>query len=73
MFFGTKGAVELLAPEATVYPLSAGEQPTVSSTKAEDQQGAHIDSLLCVNPKRGEASGRHNNRRNSRAHLHYRK
>ena len=40
--FGTKGAVDLLASEATAYPLSAGEQPTVLSTKAEDQQGAHI-------------------------------
>ena len=39
--FGTKGAVDLLAPEATAYPLP-GEQPTVLSTKAEDQQEAHI-------------------------------
>jgi myo-inositol 2-dehydrogenase/D-chiro-inositol 1-dehydrogenase len=40
--FGTKGAVDLLAPEATMYPLAAGGQPTVLSTKAEDQQDAHI-------------------------------
>jgi predicted dehydrogenase len=40
--FGSKGAVDLLAPEATAYPLAAGGQPTVLSSKTEDRQDAHI-------------------------------
>jgi predicted dehydrogenase len=39
--YGTKGAVDLMAPQATLYPLSSGAQ-TVLSAKADDQQSAHI-------------------------------
>jgi predicted dehydrogenase len=40
--YGTKGAIDLMAPQATAYPLTPDGQPSVVSTKAEDQQSAHI-------------------------------
>lgn len=40
--YGTKGAIDLMAPQATAYPLTRDGQPSVVSTKADDQQSAHI-------------------------------
>ena len=43
--YGTKGAVDLLAPESTMYPISGEGQPTVLSSKSEDQQSAHTTAF----------------------------
>ena len=40
--FGTKGAVDLMSPEATLYPMEKGGSPTVLSSKQGDQMTAHI-------------------------------
>ena len=39
--YGTKGAVDLMANEATMYPISGEGQPTALSSKADDQQSAN--------------------------------
>jgi len=46
--YGTKGAVDLLAPETTMYPLSGEEQPSVLSSKWEDQQSANTTAFYAA-------------------------